>query len=225
MPRPRRLCAPRSGWDPRRARLEGGQWAGFAVCFAIIARSPDYELDDVLVVEEPERLRALGDATRGRIIALLNQRAASTTELAAALGMPKGTVGHHLKVLERVGLVRVVRTRKVRALTERYYGRVARLFVLRTADEHDEDLRGGALTAMMLRQAAEEAIVSEADSKSEAGIRRVRLSQKDALRFKRRLLRLYADYEAAANPEGELYVLSTALFRSTTTLPPGERDA
>ncbi len=72
---------------------------------------------------------------------------------------------------------------------------------------------------MMLRQAADEAIVSGADSKSEAGIRRVRLAQKDALRFKRRLLRLYADYEAAADPEGELYVLSTALFRVDDDTP------
>jgi DNA-binding transcriptional ArsR family regulator len=192
---------------------------------AIIDRSPDYELDDVLVVEEPERLRALGDATRGRIIALLNQGAASTTELADALKMPKGTVGHHLKVLERVGLVRVVRTRKVRALTESFYGRVARLFVLRTVGTDAEDLRGGALTAMMLRQAADEAVASGADEKGEAGIRRARLTERDSLRFRRRLLRLYADFEAAADPDGELHVLALALFRSTTMLPPKNGDA
>ena len=190
---------------------------------AIIDRSPDYDLDDVLIVDEPERLRALGDATRGRIIALLTQRAASTTELAEVLEIPKGTVGHHLKVLERVGLVRVVRTRKVRALTEKYYGRVARLFVLRTVDA-DADLRGGALTAMLLRHAADEAIASGADEAGEAGVRRVRLTEKDALRFRKRLLRLYGDFEAAADLEGELYVLSLALFRSTTTLLPDERD-
>ena len=109
--------------------------SGIPVCSAIIDRSPDYELDDVLVVQDPKQLRALGDFTRGRIIGLLGQRAASTTELAAALDMPKGTVGHHLKVLEKAGLVRVVRTRQVRALTEKFYGRVARLFELKGVDE------------------------------------------------------------------------------------------
>jgi hypothetical protein len=77
----------------------------------------------------------------------------------------------------------------------------------------------------MLRQAAEEAITSGADAKSEAGVRRVRLTEKDALRFRRRLLRLYADFEAAADPEGELHVLSLALFRTTSTLPPKDGDA
>ena len=87
---------------------------------------------------------------------MLRERAASTSELAVALEAPKGTVGHHLKVLESAGLIHVVRTRKVRALTEKYYGRVARLFVLKSDEGMPDELRGGALAAMMLRQAADE---------------------------------------------------------------------
>ncbi len=163
--------------------------------------------------------------TRGRIIALLNQRAASTTELAAALEMPKGTVGHHLKVLERAKLVRVVRTRKVRALTEKYYGRVARLFVLKSADESAPDeLRGGAITAMMLRQGADEVLAAGGD-KSESGIVRARLAPKDITRFQKRLNRLLADFHGSADPDGELHVLTFALFRSGTDLPPKKDDA
>src|SRR5207237_5961865 len=91
--------------------------------------SPDYEAVDVLVVREHEQLRALGDDLRSKIVVLLRERAASTTELAEKLGLPKGTVGHHVKVLEKAGLIRVVRTRQVRALTESYYGSNSRLFL------------------------------------------------------------------------------------------------
>src|ERR671916_2240270 len=97
----------------------------------------DYEADEVLVVSEPEQLRALADDLRSKLVARLRHRARSTQELAVELGIPKGTVGHHLKVLERAGLIRVVRTRRVRALTEKYYGRVAKLFVLKSADSPD----------------------------------------------------------------------------------------
>ena len=180
---------------------------------------PDYELDDVLVVDQPEKLRALADFTRSRIVGLLGQRAASTTELAAALDMPKGTVGHHLKVLEKAGLIRVVRTRKVRALTEKYYGRVARLFELKGVDT-DADLRAGAISAMMLRQVAEEAAASGNDEKGRTGVGRVRLAEKDVKRFERRIQRLQDDFRAAASPDGELHVLSVAYFRSAVTLPP-----
>lgn len=89
----------------------------------------------MLVVAETEQLRALADDARHRIVAILRDRAATTTELAEAVGLAKGTVAHHLKVLESAGLVKVVRTRRVRALTESYYGRVARLFVLKSSDE------------------------------------------------------------------------------------------
>ena len=191
---------------------------------AIIARYPDYELNDVLVVQDPKQLRALGDFTRGRIVGLLGQRAASTTELAAALDMPKGTVGHHLKVLEKAGLVHVVRTRQVRALTEKYYGRVARLFELKGVDDA-EDLRAGAISAMMLRQVAEEAAASGTDEEGRTGVGRARLTKKDVARFERRLARLQDDFRDAADPDGELHVLSVALFRSAVTLPPSDRDA
>ena len=87
---------------------------------------PDYELPDVVVADQPHQLKALGDRTRMAILDLVLERAASVTELAAALGKPKSTVAHHVEVLRRAGLLRVVRTRKVRAITEAFYGRTGR---------------------------------------------------------------------------------------------------
>lgn len=90
---------------------------------------PDYELADELELTDPAQYRALFDDTRLKIVHLLLERAATTSELAAALSKPKGTVGHHLKVLEYAGLVRIVRTKQVRAIEAKYYGRTARVFL------------------------------------------------------------------------------------------------
>jgi DNA-binding transcriptional ArsR family regulator len=180
----------------------------------------DYDADDVLVVQERQQLRALADEHRAKIVFLLRERAASISELAAALDSPKGTVGHHVKVLERAGLIRIVRTRKVRALTEKYYGRVARLFVLRS-DESLPDELAGALAAMMLRQAADEVLVSRPE-KDHSALLHARLLEKDVRRFQRRLNRLVADFQQAETPEGDPHALTVALFRSTSILPPGD---
>ena len=59
----------------------------------------------MLEVRSQVQLRAVADPTRRRILSLLRERAASTTELAEALGQPKGTVGHHVKVLEDAKLI------------------------------------------------------------------------------------------------------------------------
>src|SRR3954464_1847110 len=89
---------------------------------------PDYELAERLALTRPDQVQALSHFVRNAILGLLHERAATVSELAAALGRPKSTVAHHVKVLAEAGLVRVVRTRRVRAIDERFYGRTARLF-------------------------------------------------------------------------------------------------
>ena len=93
---------------------------------SINERVPDYELDEQLVVTAPDQLRALADPLRGTLLELVLERAATVSELAQAVGRPKGTVAYHVNLLVDAGLLRVVRTRRVRAIEERYYGRVAR---------------------------------------------------------------------------------------------------
>jgi DNA-binding transcriptional ArsR family regulator len=83
--------------------------------------APDYELADEIIADRPEQLKALGERTRLAILDLVLDRAATVTELSVALSKPKGTVAHHVEVL-----LRVVRTRQVRALTESFYGRTGR---------------------------------------------------------------------------------------------------
>ena len=86
----------------------------------------DYELDEFVVVESKSQMKAIADDTRMDILNLLLERAATVSQLADALAKPKGTVGYHAKVLEDAGLITMVRTAKVRAMTEKYYGRTGR---------------------------------------------------------------------------------------------------
>ena len=95
----------------------------------------DYELDDEVDASRPEQLKALGDPLRMRICDLVLERAMSVTELAERVGRPKGTVAYHVDLLVEAGLLKVVRTRKVRAIDERFYGRVARTIVFPHTDE------------------------------------------------------------------------------------------
>ena len=89
---------------------------------------PDYDLDDTIELTTAEQVRAISAPLRTTILGLLHERAATVTELASAVKRPKSTVAHHVRVLAGAGLLRVVRTRRVRAIDERYYGRTARMF-------------------------------------------------------------------------------------------------
>ena len=97
---------------------------------------PGYDLADRLVVTRAEQVRALAHPLRTTVLGLLTERDASVAELAQATGRPKGTVAHHVGVLHRAGLLQVVRTRRVRAVEERFYGRAARTVTI-AVEGHD----------------------------------------------------------------------------------------
>jgi len=167
---------------------------------------PDYEAPDTLVVSRPEQLRALADGVRTAVIALLRERAFSTQQLSERLGIPKGTVGHHLKVLESAGLIHVVRTRKVRAVTEKFYGRTARLFLFEAEDPAEER----ALAATVLRQAASE--IERSPANIGFGHPKASLDRKDVERLERRLKRLMDDFIGADTPDGVPCAFVSAIY-------------
>lgn len=125
-------------------------------------RIPDYDLDDMVVVTAPGQLRALANPLRARLLELVLERAATVTEMAHALGRPKSTVAYHVDLLVDAGLLRVVRTRRVRAIDERYYGRVARTIYI-GALHRPEDKRIVAAINGLAEAAAESAPAHEAD--------------------------------------------------------------
>ncbi|MEO7449236.1 MAG: helix-turn-helix domain-containing protein [Humibacillus sp.] len=98
---------------------------------------PGHPLADRLVLTRAEQVRSLAHPLRTTILGLLTERAATVSELAEAVGRPKGTVAHHVGVLHDAGLLQVVRTRRVRAVEERYWGRAARTVTISVAGAGD----------------------------------------------------------------------------------------
>lgn len=99
--------------------------------------APGYDLEDHLALTT-DQLKVFFDQTRMTILDLLSDAAATTSQIADALEIPKGTIGHHMKVLEQTGLIRIVRTEKVRAIEAKYYGRTARTFLLGSTKDTEE---------------------------------------------------------------------------------------
>lgn len=103
------------------------------------ASLPDYELAAEVRADTPAQLKALANPVRNAILHLVVERAATAGELATAVGRSHGTIAHHLNVLADAGLVRVVRTRKVRAVTERYWGRTGRTILIAKPPGRSDD--------------------------------------------------------------------------------------
>lgn len=75
---------------------------------------PTDDVPEALHVTTDEQLRAVSSLTRHRIMAVLRFEPATITQIAERVGLAKGSSSYHVRLLERAGLVKVVRTRKVR---------------------------------------------------------------------------------------------------------------
>jgi DNA-binding transcriptional ArsR family regulator len=65
--------------------------------------------------------KAMSHPLRVRILALLDERTASPVELAGWLGASLGTTAYHVRTLERMGLIELVRETPVRGAIEHHY--------------------------------------------------------------------------------------------------------
>ncbi len=184
------------------------------------AGPPDYPLAEVLELTDAGQYRALFEQTRREIVSLLLERAATTSELAEVLSKPKGTIGHHLKVLEQAGLVHVVRTKRVRALEAKYYGRTARIFVY---DRQHEAV--GDEQRLLSRAAAEIAQVPAEGTVMTANVRYARIPQDRAVEWKHRLEELLMEFTAEQPSGDSTYALLFGLYPTRRPPLPGADQA
>lgn len=173
---------------------------------------PDYDLDESRDASGAEQHRAFGHLTRHRILGLLLDRAMTVTQLAAALGVLKGSASFHVRVLEQAGLVRVVRTRQVRGVTERYYGRTARRYELdppagRSGDE-------GLLLRTVAAELERAAALGFEGGEEMTTVTRARLAPARAAEFRDRLAALVEEFRLVPDSAEPAYTLAVSLFRA-----------
>ncbi|MGH3729936.1 MAG: ArsR/SmtB family transcription factor [Micromonosporaceae bacterium] len=186
---------------------------------------PDYDLEDTIELTTAEQVRAISDPLRTTILGLLHERAATVTELANAVTRPKSTVAHHVNVLATAGLLRVIRTRRVRAIDERYYGRTARMFYVGLGRRVD----GVALPPDFndFEVAAKESAAAYEIGQLRAFIRHARIPEERAAEFWDRVEQVIHEFDQLPRSGDVAYGFAVGLYPMLDypTLPPRAGEA
>lgn len=181
--------------------------------------TPDYELDDVVVADTPARLKAVANPVRNHILSLVLERAATVTELAEALDRPKSSMAYHVDQLVDIGLLRVVRTRKVRAIEERFYGRVGRTIII-----GEGAVPAGTRTPSFLTEAHNEAVETP-DDKMQSTIRHARIPKHRREEFWQRVSDLAEEFVSLPRDGDTVYGFVAAVYPTDhPTLPESKSE-
>jgi DNA-binding transcriptional ArsR family regulator len=171
---------------------------------------PDYELADRIALTQPAQVKAISHPLRTTILGLLHERAATVSELAVALERPKSTVAHHVKVLAAAGLVRVVRTRRVRAVEERSYGRTARMFYVGVEQSPEGEQMPRDFNDFEV--AARESVGAFRDGKLWGFIRHARISEAQASEFWERMAELVTEFDQLPRSGETVYGFALGVY-------------
>jgi DNA-binding transcriptional ArsR family regulator len=178
---------------------------------------PDYELADRMALTSAAQVRANGHPLRITILQLLHERAATVSELAVALGRPKSTVAHHVDVLVRNGMLTVVRTRRVRAIEERFYGRTARMFYVTLEPGSDDAPRD----FNDLEVAARESLPAYEQGDLWGFIRHARISESQAAAFWSQVRELVDSFDRMPRSGDTTFGFAVGLYPTQyPSLPP-----
>ncbi len=180
--------------------------------------TPDYELEQRREVSDRRSVTAMFHPLRSTVLDLLLERAATVNELARAVGRPASTVAYHVGVLADADLVRVVRSRRIRAVDERFYGRTARTFVVGAVEPGVDDHRTG---ANPLSEAAAEAVEAHRDDELRAIHRHARVPADQLPAFWDRVLDLADEFASEQRTGAQSHAFVAAVYPTDfPTLPP-----
>ena len=185
---------------------------------------PDYDLEDEIELTTAEQVRAISDPLRTTILGLLHERAATVTELASAVKRPKSTVAHHVNVLTTAGILRVVRTKRVRAIDERYYGRAARMFYVGLGRRGDRELPADFND---FEVAAEESRPAYDAGQMRSFIRHARIPDERAAEFWERVAAAIHEFDQLPRSGDVVYGFTVGLYPMPDypTLPPPAEES
>lgn len=166
--------------------------------------------DDIVRIETDQQLHAIGSLTRHRVLRVLRDGPATVTQIAARLGIAKGSSNYHVKVLAKAGLIRIVDTRKVRGVTELYYG-MGGGFQLPQSGSGQPDI--------LMRHALADVEAAPEAAERHLRLQHLRLSPENFDLAAEKVAALHAELTALHDPEQPAADFFSAVYRPLDTKP------
>lgn len=170
------------------------------------------------ILTDADQIRAYVHPTRMAILSLLAPESGSVSGIARHFGVHPANLTHHFKLLEKIGLIKLVEKRDTGKNLEKYYRAVAYNFTVSLASS--KPLNKGALTLTILRDNLNTALRTiEALPAPQPGLGLllpIRLPPEQLIAFQEKLLALFQEFHPDRGEAGQLFTLNLSLYPAET---------
>jgi DNA-binding transcriptional ArsR family regulator len=176
-------------------------------------------------LHNPQQIKAFVHPLRRRILHVLVKEPATNQQVARALDLPPARVFHHMRSLERAGLVRLVETRVSGRNVEKFYAASARRFILKPDGEEIEAAPESDSGMDILRQDIAVASLANPADKPRVLTRTVDASREQLATFHARVRELMNELASGEQSEPSGAKHRTVIAVVTYREPGDARDA
>ena len=89
------------------------------------------EMQEVMVLSDIDRVKAISDPLRIQILQLLIKQKATVKQVADLLGQSSAKIHYHIKELERKNIINLVETIEKGGILEKYYRATAKYYEIK----------------------------------------------------------------------------------------------
>ncbi len=172
----------------------------------------------LLVLKKNSQIKAYVHPTRIAILRMLAVKKRTVSNVAKELGVHPANITHHFKLLEKVGLIRLVEKRDIGKNIEKYYRSIARNFVV-SVDKSGKSSKK-ALELSILRNDLSTAISTvRKDDKHEviAMIKIARILPRDVKPLQRKIMKLIREFTKYDTEKGTAYTINISAYPNETS--------
>lgn len=169
-----------------------------------------------LTISTEQQFKAISDVMRSRILGVVQYQPLTAKQIAQRLQATPGAIGHHLRVLEEAGLVKIVARRLVHGIVASYYTRAARIYDF----DFPQDVTGSYSVDLDFISHARAEMMDSLVSYGDYELRsnafpHARLAPEKAQGYLQRFRALLDELiEEKPDPDGEIYGVFFAMFKS-----------
>ena len=184
-------------------------------------------MKETMILKDLNQIKAFAHPLRARLVEAFADAPRTAKQVAEIIGQKPTKLYHHVEALERVGLVRLVRTQKKRGTLEKYYRTVARRFMvdgrLFLTKGNDKEVFGEFRAMFMtmlentmqeINESISEKLICPGKRETEAILIRkhIRTTQDQVAKLEQKIHTLLDEFTAAREKRGDIEYGLTLVF-------------